>query len=96
VIGTLMLAAAATAANPADLAAIGASVSGLLVAYSPIAASARTDFPCCVFIKFPYELVERTRYPLSFQPVIKLVDPVVARFALFAHAEAMSAGSEEV
>ena len=33
---------------------------------------------------------------MGFQPEVKFIDPVIARFALFAHAEAISAGAKGV
>src|SRR6266702_1921569 len=38
----------------------------------------------------------RTRQTLCFQPIVKVVDPVIARFTLFAHTPAMTAGAIDV
>jgi hypothetical protein len=38
----------------------------------------------------------RLRQPLRFQPVVKLIDPVIAGFALFAHTPTMTTGAIDV
>ena len=54
------------------------------------------DFRCFLLIQLPFELPDRAHQPLSFEPVIEFVDPVIACFTLFAHAEAMPARAKDV
>ena len=48
------------------------------------------------FVDYGYGPLRRVRQPLRFQPVVEFVDSVIARFALFAHAPAMTAGVKNV
>lgn len=48
------------------------------------------------FCKFRIWLLVRLRQTLRFQPIVKVVDPVIARFSLFAHTPAMTAGGIDV
>src|SRR5208283_4389102 len=38
----------------------------------------------------------QTRQTLCFQPIVRVIDPVIARFILFAHTPAMTTGAIEV
>ena len=54
------------------------------------------DVTDTVFLGFGSGLLERMRQTLCFQPIVKVVDPVIARFTLFAHTPAMAAGAIDV